>query len=41
MDVCRKDGRLVGYSFSYPNPADSERWVWKSAVIGIGKQCYQ
>lgn len=33
MDVCRKDGRIVGYSFSYPHPHDPERWVWKTAAM--------
>lgn len=33
MDVCRKEGRVVGYSFSYPHPHDPERWVWKTAAM--------
>jgi len=33
MDVCRAGERIVGYSFSYPHPADPTRWVWKTAAM--------
>lgn len=33
MDVCRKSGEVVGYSFSYPHPGDPDRWVWKTAAM--------